>query len=355
MCLCCLLPREWPPASRQQQGSVHLAPPLPVSPCTTTHQPLRDAEEERRRLREEASKHKYNQMAPPMAAYRSEVAIAAVESTIAGNQGGGAPSAPSAASLAEKRALIARTAAELDEEARRKAEQVCFCAGVGACVRGQGVEGLSGGCCPALLRRSRPQAPPGSPTKDAAGLCAHGAAALPAVTRVPCPSALQTVQQLGMDVQSNPGAKLLAKMGFGTTGEAWAGAGSGVHHCASPAAKQHTRSGSGRTVGMPRQPERADFDQPSCGGSRWHAWARPCCPTLSSPPQARAQGAASRPQAPRRWLCRYVWCKLRPARRSCLLPPLQARDWGATSRASLHPSRPSLSSRAPVWALTTKR
>ncbi|KAL4433711.1 hypothetical protein ABPG75_000152 [Micractinium tetrahymenae] len=106
-------------------------------------------EEERRKLREEAAKQKYNQMAPPMAAYRSEVAIAAVESTLASSQGGGA-SAPSAASLAEKRALIARTAAELDEEARRKAEQ--------------------------------------------------------------------TVQQLGMDVASNPGAKLLAKMGFGTTG-----------------------------------------------------------------------------------------------------------------------------------------
>ncbi|KAL4450685.1 hypothetical protein ABPG77_001041 [Micractinium sp. CCAP 211/92] len=109
------------------------------------------SEEERRRLREEAARHTYNQMAPPMAAYRSEVAIASVETTIASSgQGGGAAAAPSAAGLAEKRALIAKTAAELDEEARRKAEQ--------------------------------------------------------------------TVQQLGMDVQRNPGAKLLAKMGFGTTG-----------------------------------------------------------------------------------------------------------------------------------------
>ncbi len=83
------------------------------------------AEEERRRLREEAARHTYNQMAPPMAAYRSEVAIASVETTIASSgQGGGAAAAPSAAGLAEKRALIAKTAAELDEEARRKAEQV---------------------------------------------------------------------------------------------------------------------------------------------------------------------------------------------------------------------------------------
>lgn len=95
------------------------APPLPAKPCAQPRAPV-GAEEERRRLREAASQHKYNQMAPPMAAYRSEMAVAAVETTLASGQGG----APGAASLAEKRALIARTAAELDEGARRKAEQV---------------------------------------------------------------------------------------------------------------------------------------------------------------------------------------------------------------------------------------
>lgn len=36
--------------------------------------------------------------------------------------------------------------------------------------------------------------------------------------RAPGPTALQAVQQLGVDVASNPGAKLLARMGFGTSG-----------------------------------------------------------------------------------------------------------------------------------------
>lgn len=81
------------------------------------------AEEDRRKLREEAAKKNYNAMAPPMAAYTSEVALASVETALSG--AGAVAAAPQVVQgLAEKRALIAKTTTELDEEAKKKAEQV---------------------------------------------------------------------------------------------------------------------------------------------------------------------------------------------------------------------------------------
>lgn len=63
-------------------------------------------------------------MAPPVAAYTSEVALASVESSLAGGTSAAAQAAAAAKAIEEKRALLARSAAELDEEARKKAEQV---------------------------------------------------------------------------------------------------------------------------------------------------------------------------------------------------------------------------------------
>lgn len=175
-------------------------------------------------------------MAPPMAAYRSEVAIASVETTIASSsQGGGAAVAPSAAGLAEKRALIANTAAELDEEARRKAEQV----GVG---------------CGAWCRLPRVSTSPAQqkvPTRGCEILRRLCGQLTPWTACRPAP---QTVQQLGMDVQRNPGAKLLAKMGFGTTGGAQAGAGTSPTHNAIAVSSFRTRcEHSLHTACVPRQ------------------------------------------------------------------------------------------------------
>ena len=69
-------------------------------------------------------------MAPPVAAYTSEVALASVESSLAGGSSAAAQAAAAAKAIEEKRALLARSAAELDEEARKRAEQV-GAAGVG--------------------------------------------------------------------------------------------------------------------------------------------------------------------------------------------------------------------------------
>ena len=82
------------------------------------------AEQERQKLREEAAGKVYNAMAPPVAAYTSEVAIASVETSLAGGAGAASQAAAAAKALEEKRALLARSAAELDEEARKRAEQV---------------------------------------------------------------------------------------------------------------------------------------------------------------------------------------------------------------------------------------
>ncbi|PRW20657.1 SWI SNF-related matrix-associated actin-dependent regulator of chromatin subfamily A 1 isoform X1 [Chlorella sorokiniana] len=108
------------------------------------------SDQDRQKLREEAAGKTYNTMAPPVAAYTSEVALASVESSLAGGTSAAAQAAAAAKAIEEKRALLARTTAELDEEARKKAEQA--------------------------------------------------------------------VAQLGMDPAANPGAKMLARMGFGTTG-----------------------------------------------------------------------------------------------------------------------------------------
>jgi len=93
-----------------------------ASPCCASTLPSA-AEQDRQKLREEAAKQKYNAMAPPVAAYRSEVALANVESAL-GGASTAAPTGAQQAGLAEKRALIAKTPQELDEEARKKAEQV---------------------------------------------------------------------------------------------------------------------------------------------------------------------------------------------------------------------------------------
>lgn len=82
------------------------------------------AEQDRQKLREEAAGKTYNKMAPPVAAYTSEVALASVESSLAGGNSAAAQAAAAARAIEEKRALLARSAAELDEEARKRAEQV---------------------------------------------------------------------------------------------------------------------------------------------------------------------------------------------------------------------------------------
>jgi len=82
------------------------------------------AEQDRQKLREEAAGKTYNAMAPPVAAYTSEVALASVESSLAGGTSAAAQAAAAAKAIEDKRALLARSTAELDEEARKRAEQV---------------------------------------------------------------------------------------------------------------------------------------------------------------------------------------------------------------------------------------
>lgn len=58
---------------------------LAASPASAPCPPARPTEEERNRLREEAAGKKYNAMAPPVAAYTSEVALASVETALGGS------------------------------------------------------------------------------------------------------------------------------------------------------------------------------------------------------------------------------------------------------------------------------
>lgn len=143
-----------------------------------------------------------------------QMAVANVESALGGG-GGAQPSGP-AATVEEKRALLAKPMpVGLGEAARKRAEAVRSFGW------GEAGQGLGGGRLLAGWDLAAGHSGRGSPyLRCWVRASTHPHTLARARSRAPCPASRprQAVLQLGMDVSSNPGAKLLARMGYGTSG-----------------------------------------------------------------------------------------------------------------------------------------